>query len=74
MQQSPWLVCLSGLSTGLQTEGLLVRYLVRAHAWVAGQVPSWGHAGGNHTLMFFSLSFSLPSPLLKINKYIYKFF
>ena len=32
---------------------------------VAGQVPSWGHARGNHALMFFSLSFSLPSLLSK---------
>ena len=37
----------------------------RAHAWVAGQVPGWGHARGNHTLMFLSLSFSFPSPLYK---------
>ena len=38
---------------------------VRAHAWVAGQDPSGGHVRGNHTLMFLSLSFSLPSPLSK---------
>ena len=36
----PWLVWLSGLSAGLQTKGSPVRFLVRAHAWVAGQVPS----------------------------------
>ena len=36
---------------------------VRAHAWVAGQVPSRGRSSGNHTLMFPSLS-----PLSKINK------
>ena len=35
----------------------------RAHAWVAGQVPSCGCVRGNHTPMFLSLSFSLP-PLL----------
>ena len=29
----------------------------------AGQVPSREHLRGNHTLMFLSLSFSLPSPL-----------
>ena len=41
---------------------------VRAHAWVAGQVPSGGCVRGNHTLMFLSLSFS-PLPLcLNINK------
>ena len=33
------MVWLSGLSTGLQIEGSLVRFLVRAHAWIAGQVP-----------------------------------
>ena len=34
----PWLVWLSGLSTSLQTKGLLVRFPVRPHAWVAGLV------------------------------------
>ena len=38
---------------------------IRAHAWVVGQVPNRGLAKGNHTLMFLSLSFSLPSPLSK---------
>ena len=35
-----------------------------------GQVPGvgGGPTRGNHTLMFLSLSFSLPSPLSKINK------
>ena len=51
----PWLVWLGGLSAGLRTKGLPVR----AHAWVAGQVPSRGCATGNHTSMFLSLSFSL---------------
>ena len=37
----------------------------RAHAWVACQVPGWGHMRGKHTLMFFSISFSLPSPFFK---------
>ena len=36
---------------------------IRAHAWVVSQVPSRGCARGNHTLMFLSLSFSLPAPL-----------
>ena len=58
----PWLVWLSGLSAGLQNKGSLVRFPVRAHAWVAGQVPSGGRTRGNHTLMFLSLFFSLPSP------------
>ena len=60
----PWLVWLSGLSASLRTKGLPVQFPVRAHAWVAGQVPSRGHVRGNHTLMFLS-SFSLPSPLSK---------
>ena len=38
----PWLVWLNGLSTGLQTKGSLVQFPVRAHSWVAGQVPSGG--------------------------------
>ena len=37
----------------------------RAQAWVVGQVPSGWCVRGNHTLMFLSLSFSLPSPLSK---------
>ena len=37
------------------------------HAWVTGQVPSRGRARGNHTLMFLSLSPSLPLSL-KISK------
>ena len=66
----PWLVWLSGLSAGLQTKGLLVRFPVRAHAWVVGQVPSKGCMRGNHMLLFLSLSFCLPPPPLKINKKI----
>ena len=42
--------------------GQRVQFPVRAHAWVAGQVPSGGHMRSNHTLMFLSLSFSFPSP------------
>ena len=33
--------------------------------WVVGQVPSRTHERGNHTLMFLSLYFSLPSSLSK---------
>ena len=51
----PWLVLLSGLSAFLQTYGSPVWLSFRAHAWVVGQVPSRGHARGNHTLTFFSL-------------------
>ena len=46
---------------------------VRARAWVVGQVPSGGCLRANHTLMFLSFSFSLPSPLSK-NKEIKYFF
>ena len=67
----PWVVWLSGLSAGLQTKGSLVQFLVRAHAWVAGQVPSEGHVRGNHTLMFLSLS---PSLSLSLKKKINKIF
>ena len=48
-----------------------VGFLVRAHAWVAGQVPNRGpNVRGNHTLMLLSFSFPLPSPLSK-NKYFF---
>ena len=61
----PWLVWLSGLSAGLQTERLPVRFPVRAHAWVVGQVR--GHARGNQLMYLLhinvSLPFSLPPPL-----------
>ena len=63
--EEPWLVWLIALSSGLCTKGSLVRFPVRAHAWLAGQVLSGGHLRGNHTLMFLSLSFSFPSPLSK---------
>ena len=36
----PSLVWLSGMSDGLRTKMSRVQFLVRAHAWVAGQVPS----------------------------------
>ena len=52
----------NGLSAGLQTKGLPVEFPVRAHAQVAGQVPSKRCKRGNN-MMFFSLPFSLPSPL-----------
>ena len=41
---------------------------VRAHSWVAGQVPRWGCARGNHTLTFLSLS----SPSLPLSLEIHK--
>ena len=55
------------IERGLQSKGLPVRFPVRAHVWVAGQVPSGGHTRGNHTLIFLSLSPSLPLSL-KINQ------
>ena len=71
VQLLPWLVWLS-LSAGLRTKRSPVRFPVRAHAWAAGQVPSWGHAGGNWqpidvslTQQCFSVSLSLS---LKIKK------
>ena len=66
---------LSGLSAGLQTRRPLVRFPVRAHAWVAGQVLRWGCARSSRSVTFLShvdvslpLSPSLPLSL-KINKY-----
>ena len=62
----PWVVWFSGLSASLRTKGSPVRIPVGTHAWVAGRVPmGGGNVRGNHMLMFFSLSFSLPSPLSK---------
>ena len=61
------------LGGSLQIERSLVRFLVRAHAWVAGQAPSGGVGEATDgcfscTLMFLSpLSPSLPFSL-KINK------
>ena len=37
-----WLVWLSGLNASLRTKGSPVRFPVRAHAGVVGQVPSRG--------------------------------
>ena len=53
------------IERGLGTKGLPGQFPVRAHAWVAGQVPSGGYVRGNHTLMFLSLFVSLPFPLSK---------
>ena len=60
-----WIEC------GLQTKRSPVRFPVKAYALVSGQVPSGGCVRGNHTLMFLSLSFSLPLPL-RINKIFLK--
>ena len=70
--KEPWLVRFSGLSAGLRTKGSPVLYPVRAHAWVASQVPSKGYMRGNLTLMFLSLSFSLSYLLSKTEKNLLK--
>ena len=57
-----------GLSTGLETKGSPVWFPVRAHAWVAGQVPRGG-AWEAATHWCFSPSLSLSLTLsLKISK------
>ena len=58
-KQQPWPVWLSKMSAGLLTKRLLVQFLVRAHAWVAGQVLSWGCARGNRCI-FSSHQMFLP--------------
>ena len=62
---------LSGLSAQLRSKGSLVGFPVRAHAWVAGRVPRRGAREAPH-IGFLSLSFSLPSPFIKINKILKK--
>ena len=71
--QLPWLVWLRGLSASLRTERLPVRFPVRAHAWVVGQVPSRGHARSNLSMYLLCMDVSLPLFLLpflslKLNK------
>ena len=66
MYNELWLMWFSGLSAGLWTKVSLVRFPVRAHAWVAGR----GQVGGMWeatTNWCFSPSIS-PSLSLKINK------
>ena len=63
----PWLVWFSSWVLACKSKGHWFNSQSRAHAWVAGQVPSRGYARGNHTLMFLSL-FLPPFPSLKINK------
>ena len=68
---------LSGFSASLQTKRSTdsresVRFPLRAHAWVLGQCPSWGHARGKQSVY---LSHSDRSPFLplalKISKKIF---
>ena len=75
--RQPWLVWPSYLGILPQSKRLPVRFLVRAHAWVAGSVPSRGMYERQPINVFFSHwyfppSFSLPSPLSK-NKWIKSF-
>ena len=65
----PWLVWFSGLGIVPQSERLLVRFPVRAHAWVVGQVLSWGHGRGNRCMFLLHIDVSLllfhpPFPIL----------
>ena len=68
-----WLVWLSGLGTYLWTERSPVQLPVRAHAWVVGQLPSWGHMRDNWLMSLSHISVSLPLFLppfsLSKNKY-----
>ena len=68
----PWLVWFSGLSTSLWIWRLLVRFPVRAHAWVAGQVPPPGGVREATNHYFFHTScfspFLSPSCPLSKNK------
>ena len=67
----------SGLDIVPRSERSPVQSLVRAHAWVVGQIPSWGGGGMgeatdrclSHMSMFLSLPFSLLY-LLSKNKYV----
>ena len=59
------------MSASLRSKGSQVRFPVRAHVWVAGQVPGRGYVRGNHTFMLLSVSLSLPL-CLKINKIFLK--
>ena len=61
----PWLVWLSGLSADFQTGGSPVRIPVRAHAWVAGQVSSWGCARSNQSMYLSHINVSLLCSLSK---------
>ena len=72
-QNQPWMVWLSRWGVGLQTKGSPVQFPVRAHAWVAGQVPTWGRVRGSQMTFLLHIDVSLPLflppfPSLKINK------
>ena len=54
----------SWLGVILQSERSPVQFLVGAHAWVAGLVPSWGHVRGNGLMFLSHINVSLPPFLL----------
>ena len=58
---------LSGLSTSLQTKGSPVQFPVKAHAWVADEVPSRGQCDRQPHINA-SLPFFLPPFLSAKNK------
>ena len=60
LDAAPWLVWLSGLSTGLQARGSLVDSQSGHMPGLWARSPSPGALRGNHTSMFLSLSSSLP--------------
>ena len=49
-----------GLGVVLQTQRSPVWFPVRAHAWVVGQVPTWGQARGNWSMLLCHIYVSLP--------------
>ena len=53
---------------GLRTKGLLVRFLVRAHAWVVGQVPNRGTCKRQPHIDVSLPFFAPPFPSLYKNK------
>ena len=63
-QHMLWVVWLSGLSADLQTERSPVRFPVRTHAWVAGQVPSWEYVRVNRWMHLSHTDVPLPLLLL----------
>ena len=61
----------SWLGVILQSERSPVQFLVGAHAWVAGLVPSWGHVRGNGLMFLSHINVSLP-PFLPPFPSLYK--
>ena len=63
-RRQPCLVWLTRLSAGLWVERSLVWFPVRTHAWIAGQVPSWGCVRGNQLVSLSLMDVYLPLFLL----------